>query len=342
LARRPLPTWEISKERPRSISGVKLDGTKLVKYAYMDESGISAMERTAVVAGIIVDADKQWILVEKYLSDLAALVVPEDQRDGFIFHATDLFHKHSAIDPRISHQVLKAILAIPSKFHLTVVFGFIRKPPSPPLPRDAKNFQRLRRKQASDEAETHHSIAFSECAIGVESFMRRDVSENEIATLVAENNTHTQKAIKAAYNVMKGQSTADPVEQATLDFLNKMHPGYLPFKKIKDTVHLVQKHEASLLQVADACALILRYSLEQRSDAEPFIRMLSSNQPEKVTMNGHFLEPDIAGGFNVLTFSRPPRNWTNTAKGALFQAWQSLMKAKRRFVTLKRSPNPSE
>ncbi len=64
-----LPYWQLTEERPRSISGVRLDGEKLVRFVYLDESGISINEAVTVVAGVIVDADKQWKAVEKGIDD---------------------------------------------------------------------------------------------------------------------------------------------------------------------------------------------------------------------------------------------------------------------------------
>lgn len=56
---------------PLSLSGVELDGDSLVRFVFLDESGISANESVTVVAGVIVHADLQWKEVEKALFDLA-------------------------------------------------------------------------------------------------------------------------------------------------------------------------------------------------------------------------------------------------------------------------------
>lgn len=76
---------------PCSLSGVKLDGENLVRFVYVDESGISVNENTLVVAGVIIDADSQWSRVAQHLDQLVNEFVPHGQRNGFIFHATEFF-----------------------------------------------------------------------------------------------------------------------------------------------------------------------------------------------------------------------------------------------------------
>jgi len=46
---------------PCSLSGVRLEGDRLVRLVYIDESGISNVrdDPFVIVAGIIVDADKK-------------------------------------------------------------------------------------------------------------------------------------------------------------------------------------------------------------------------------------------------------------------------------------------
>ena len=57
-------------KRPLSLSGVEIDGDSLVRMVYLDESGISIKERFTVVAGVIINADQQWKVVEKYVQEL--------------------------------------------------------------------------------------------------------------------------------------------------------------------------------------------------------------------------------------------------------------------------------
>jgi hypothetical protein len=83
--------WALTDTRPRSISGTAVNGEKLMRFVYLDESGTSSNEQIAVVAGVIINADLQWKRVEEYIDNLIRLHVPLELRDGFTFHGTDLF-----------------------------------------------------------------------------------------------------------------------------------------------------------------------------------------------------------------------------------------------------------
>lgn len=300
------PPWELAKQRPYSISGVALEGFKLVRQVFMDESGISAHEPIAVVAGIVIDADRDLNRVEQYLESLVNEFVPKEHRSGFVFRATKLFHKSSVIPPEKSHDALKAILMMPALFQLTVVFGYVRKMPPPELPPlSGRKLEKVKRDRASQRERLYHAMAFSECAVGVESFMQRNVDPEEVTELIAENNTNTQTAVKQAYNAMKGRNLSAE-EEAILTFINLVHPhGYLPLRKIKHVPLFAKKDEVSSLQIADACAMVVRRSLEDRQDIYPFEVALTSNQPEKLHNSGQMKDPEFPGGFNILNFYPP-------------------------------------
>ena len=69
---------------PRSLSGIELDGDSIVRQVYLDESGISANESMTVVAGLIIDPDKQWKLVAEYLNSLLIEYVPVEHLESRI------------------------------------------------------------------------------------------------------------------------------------------------------------------------------------------------------------------------------------------------------------------
>lgn len=79
--------WKLIDTRPCSLSGVELDGDRMARDIYLDESGISGHEPIAVVAGVIVDRDLHWLPVQRYIDDLIREYIPEEHRAGFIFHA---------------------------------------------------------------------------------------------------------------------------------------------------------------------------------------------------------------------------------------------------------------
>lgn len=283
-----------------SMSGIPLAGNKLVKYAYFDESGISVNERVLVVAGVIIDADSQWRSVSEHLEKLVREFVPPNRQGNFVFHGKDLFHKTGDIEAARSHEALMAILKMPSQFGLAISYGFFRKFRVRELPMDAS--QKMKRHRATQDAQIHHSLTFAFCAVGVERFMREDTPKDEVATLIAENNTVTQRHVKLAFNAMKGRNLSAPDECRIYDFISIEAARHLPIRRITDVPHMVSKHESSLLQIADACAMTIRYCLEGRSDANAFIDALSLNQPERIHDDGQFLDEEFPGGYNLLTY----------------------------------------
>src|SRR5215470_15141222 len=112
---------------PRALGGGDLVGDRLVRFVYLDEAGTGdpQVEPYVIVAGVMVDADKQWKRVENHLIDLAdAFAEPED-RLGFCFHANELytggkreFKEKYPLQKR--HDALASICEIPDKFSLPV------------------------------------------------------------------------------------------------------------------------------------------------------------------------------------------------------------------------------
>jgi hypothetical protein len=290
--------WKLTDKRPRSISGVELDGDNLVRFVYIDESGISN-EPVLVVAGVLIDADSQWKAVQQYLNELVSQYVLEEDRPGFIFHGSDLFHgsgkiwgKRDKYTLDHSREALKALLGVPWKFGLPVVFGYIKKYPIPP---------NLTPKQARSIRATNHTVAFSLCAIAAESFMHSSyVDPKEIATLVAENNAETHKAVREAHNVLAGTIRSEHDRKMFTFISTQIAPKWLPVRKIVDTVHFAEKHEASLLQIADAYALSIRYCLEEKANAMEFVNWFRQGHP---ALNP--VSEDAPIGYNVLRSSPP-------------------------------------
>jgi Protein of unknown function (DUF3800) len=269
-------SWEIFPGRPRSLSGVKIEQDRLVRFIYVDETGISINESITLVAGVIIDADKQWKDVEKAIADLVDEYVPEEHRDGFVFHAKDLYSGAKVFDRskypiERAFEALRKLVSIPGRMRLPVVYGFIKKDPS-----TAKT-----RRQRRLEAASNHSYAFSLCMIAAELYMKDYADPSEIATVIAENNTETRDIIKSFHALLRGQHRSG-LSSSIFAFLSQYGGDCLPIKRIIDTVHFADKNEAILLQLADACALIIRYFLEGKPNAEQFFDALTGGETEVI------------------------------------------------------------
>jgi Protein of unknown function (DUF3800) len=98
--------------------------------AYLDEAGLSKSETHLVVAGIIVKED-QLIECEKQLDAVLEKHIPENDREGFEFHAHALFTGKRYFrkwPPKKRKLVIKDVLDSLMNFNLPIIYGAIDKP----------------------------------------------------------------------------------------------------------------------------------------------------------------------------------------------------------------------
>jgi Protein of unknown function (DUF3800) len=243
------------------LGGGILKGDHIVRIIYLDESGISASEPYAVVAGVIIHADKQWKAIERYLLDMADSLIPAAMRVNFCFHATELFSgsKIFARDEWPKERrwpILDELVRIPEKFDLPVLCGFA---PKSKLKRDLK-IESLKQSKTFDV--TTHAVAFTICAIAANEYMERKAEADEVASITVENNDQARAIIKTQHNFIRN---AAQVAQLPADVRK-----HLSLSRIVDAVAFAEKMDASPLQVADACAFAIMRRLRHGKDSERF------------------------------------------------------------------------
>ena len=220
----------------------------MTRFAYLDESGIgsAAKEPFLVVAGILVDADKQWKMLERYLSDMADEFALPDDRPDFCFHATQLMNGGGGFGEKYTKEkrlhFLQALCEIPEKFGFLVVVSVVD--------RATAAAKRNRSPADREEVTTSLQAASGACASMVDEFMRLHAGPEEVAIIVHEANGEFSKAIRAYHNFLRTPiidewAAAQPT--ATLRTL----------ERVVDTAMFAGKTDSSPLQVADACAYIL-------------------------------------------------------------------------------------
>jgi hypothetical protein len=274
------------------LSGVKLDGHPPVRLVYLDESGTSREETVTVVAGVIVDPDKQWMAVERYIDQLIADYVPEEHQIGFVFHATEIFSGSKIFDPRTHTlerrlELLKKLVGIPAKFHLPTVYGYQDKTILPFL-------HHAHPKRPRQVLAAHQALTYSYAVIAAERFMREFASPEELATLTVENNDHTRQTIQKSHDLLRGG------DEELLSQLVASDLEYLPVRKIIDCINFASKEQAIMLQLADACAFIYRRYLEKKPYMEEFCDVITKGDPKT-------LEPESGrdgpiDGYKILYF----------------------------------------
>ena len=88
-------------------------------------------------------------------------------------------------------------------------------------------------------------------------------------------------------------------ERSIFALLSSICKDRLPIRKIIDTVHFTRKSGAPFLQIADACALIIRYYFEQNEKAHEFIAALTENTPDRLQIGS-----GMRDGWAYITFPR--------------------------------------
>lgn len=249
-----LPTWELTDERPRSISGVELQGDQILRNIYLDETGITSQEPIVLVAGVIVNDDAQYLAVEKAIRALTKEYIPLKLRKVFRgFHAKEIYHGTGKVFGRDDyprergHEALCRVLAIPREHKIPVAYGYLTKSLARPRANTSPR----------EKVDWYHSLAYAHCVIAAETFIRESGSRGELARVIAEDNNTTRDFIKTAHGYLKGR------EPAILRSLRKSGLRKdLPLKRIVEVPFFALKEDVGMLQLADVCAFVLRYWAE--------------------------------------------------------------------------------
>jgi hypothetical protein len=237
-----------------ALGGGRLEGRKLVRLVYIDEAGISspAQEPYVVVAGVIVHADHQLQPLEEAFSKLVKKHIPAEARDGFIFHAKDLFNgggfftrERWSLDLRL--KIADEIAAIPKKLHLKVAAHASHRESALIDYKIPVNFSN-REKSLAVLAAT-----FLGCNTHVEMWMRKH-AKTEICMLVVEDNPDARRIITRVQRLYQDPKFV-PTEGGK---------EFFPFKKIKESPLFQKKQDSSSLQMADFIAYVFkRWRMEQ-------------------------------------------------------------------------------
>ncbi len=235
-----------------------------MRVVYMDESGLSKREPILIEAALIVHGDDQVIPVEECLESLVEKHIPAHKREGFFFHATDIygggdkdsiFHDKTEWPDERRYAILDDLVAVPAKFGLPICIGPVTK---------AKVTADLLADEPRTPFEisvTLHALAIIQCEMGIEMWMRKNTT-NEITHIIAENNNEVHQAARQAHTLLR-----DKAAWAQEGYINH---ACFPFKRIRDGLQFTTKVESRLLQVADAVAWAVRRAANKAPNAYRF------------------------------------------------------------------------
>ena len=268
---------------------------------YADESGTSNQPVT-VVAGAIFDADVHWRAAEAMIGKAIQEFVPPALQRNFLFHAADVWYKyrdHAEWTAEKRVEFISAIASIPRRLNSAIALGKVRRDALPIL---AAGEQRDPAEQIN--LEEQHAAAFRLCLGRANQYVQDFGRASEMGVFVAEDITSKRQMLKKTINEFMPalEMTAEVLhlsaeERRTGRITQRDASGVLD--RIVDTVHLAQKHEAPLLQIADACA----YSFSRF-----FARGRYGDQLVE-SMLGHplnFDDFDCGSSSSIFTFHRMP------------------------------------
>jgi len=237
----------------RAFGGGELTGEKLVRYAFFDEAGVGSMkdDPNATVVGAIVHCDTQLKPLETFLADLRQIYIPASHRDGFIFHATEMFSRKGPVfgdtslisDDQIK-KIIEAFMSIPERFGLPLVVD------STPKEHAAKAMG-LENSSVADKTLHAHGSAFFACVFTVERWMREH-APSEYCQLVIENNDHARKTFDRTNKLLCDDRAEELLGASKIDVVGK----YLPMRHIRKTPLFEEKSADSVLTLVDFCAYV--------------------------------------------------------------------------------------
>jgi hypothetical protein len=255
-----------------------------VRLIYLDEAGISnpAQEPFLVVVGIILDADQDWLALDRHLKSIMRKRLPEEMRFTGVFHAKDiwhgtkLFHRYQwPMSKRM--EILADLAAIPAKFHLSVAHGFMQR-----VPAAALLVQKEPHLPDATVANIIHSSAFVHAAGAVDSWMRRN-APNEVAMLIAEDTGKVKEALRLFHDGYRQDYVDSYFDEIRI---KGYHQNVFKTRNISDAVHFARKNESPLLQIADTCAFLIKRQLQGRLEVKPYFDAFEAQMIVALTKSG--------------------------------------------------------
>jgi hypothetical protein len=237
-----------------------------VRLVYLDEAGTTSKATWLVVAGVIVHGDRQYPEADRRIAALVEKYIPEENRLGFTFHATDIFHGSRYFDrnkPQWATReqrwpILIDLAQIIADLELPIVVGTGDKAPLLGEPESSP----------SENADRLHVWSVINCLFWAETWLTA-FSPEEMATVIHEDGAAAKPVIKRIVRLLR-----HPEQMIEGEGLSVAQAFSLPFDHLIDTVHFAEKADARLLQLADLSAFMIARAVQGRSVCEPVMKVL--------------------------------------------------------------------
>ena len=181
--------------------------------------------------------------------------VPEKLRDGFVFHATQVYgdKKYQEGDWSLTDRLflLKTMMSIPRRLGMGIVVSAVW--------RGAVDLSQTYGTLGMSVEQSDHLHAFGLCVGVADRGIRSHAHPREVGTIVAEDVPEMRKFLKVMPRIMRDSPASIPASQMrpTISDLERGYStqnGDFRVTRIRNSVHFVEKADDPLVQVADACA----------------------------------------------------------------------------------------
>jgi len=248
-----------------------------VRLIYLDEAGISGPEPVTTIAAIIIEADVQRAEVFRSMANIVHSRVPPEHRRTFVFHAKEIFgggkifdRERFNLDYRLG--IIAELASLPNRLNVPICFTYRH--------RNFGEGQTLNKPKVETD---DYFIALLQTIVFASSYIRLNCP-NEIGVVISENNNEFRRRASRLNSFLANREAAADA------------PGWLrqhlPVTNLAGPVYFAEKHEEPLLQIADACAFILRRFASRQSHGEKLMSVLQGDHtPQidpRVVMNGGF------------------------------------------------------
>lgn len=230
----------------KSFSGHPLAGDRVLRFLFLDESGVSGSpnEPLGMVVAVILNADQQWNAVERRLNEIRERFDLPNGDTPFVFHGTDIYSGKRTFADRSKWPVERrielygAIADIRADFDLPVSVGYWEK---------AEIKERIPNISKRSLSKLCQLMCYMNCLVGCEKYLRDFAAKDEVALVHAEDAPSVRVALTELHHEMVTGANGIPDSN-----------GMIPLRHIKRTVTFSNKANNQLIQLSDCYAFLLR------------------------------------------------------------------------------------
>lgn len=277
-----------------------------MRLIYIDEAGTAPKENVRVVAAVIIDGDAHPQMLINEMRRIFDERVPSQFRRNFIFHAKELMHPkkgHFAdwhIDERL--DLIKEVVCLPFVHDLPIAIGTIHRGI---LSYPQEEIARLQNLKVGTQG-FEHAFAFSYCLERSDWFIRNFLNGEENGVVIVENVNEKRKLLRDQMERLINRPvtlSADSFRPSI--FGKRAEPHTYKITNLLDVPHFVEKHEAPILQLADACAFSFRRFINGFSHGEDLIMaMLGPQAGSTFVLDPVWREVGSSGLFNTHAYKK--------------------------------------